>query len=748
MKKCVCLLVAAGLVIGGQVRAADEYWRTDGTAGGTWSSTYWNIGAPNAAGGTGWTAGNNAIFTSNSTLTFATSTIGNVTVSNNAAVTITQAGTLTLGGVRTFDIGAGATLTWTSQGQSTAVGNEGAGIIKNGAGTLDVGAIAANVRVNGNFTINAGTLIVSGNGSLGTNNTLTLNGGLLQSSGTRAFGMTNLVVGGDFALAGTGNANWDAAPLIALGAATRTISNATTSGSRQFRGLIAGDAGVGLNFVGSGGAQIYIGNTGNTFSGSIGIYGGEVAFNGNGALGAGTAITLDGGRLTMASMNTAGTASALTAATINSGRTIYLGDTAGTAISVSGATGVTTNYAVLTDAVGKTGSWAKQGSGLLALSAVNSYSGNTAINNGTLQLISGDNRLPVSTTVSLGQSASANLGILDLNGCNQQVAGLNSVSGNNVNWALKNTLTNSSATAATLTLGGSGTYVFGDGSTNNSGVIAGNITVVMNGSGTQTLGDTNTYTGGTFINSGKLALSGAGSLASSVIDIKHSATFDVSGTTAGSLALAGGKSLTNNGTFSGGLIIQSGASVLGGGSFNGPVTNKAGGYLSPGNGGHTNFFTALTLAGASTNHFWIGSAANHDMSTVSNSLTYTGDGTQMPQLKLDFSSYTWNSGDEIVLYNNLFTGTSDFTGANRFFQFQDAFGNLTNLYNNTLFSAVTAGSATNLFRINYDALANGDGQNNDIAITAIPEPSSLSLLTVFGAAYWLRRRLNRRARYR
>jgi hypothetical protein len=120
----------------------------------------------------------------------------------------------------------------------------------------------------------------------------------------------------------------------------------------------------------------------------------------------------------------------------------------------------------------------------------------------------------------------------------------------------------------------------------------------------------------------------------------------------------------------------------------------------------------------------------------------------MPQLKLDFSSYTWNSGDEIVLYNNLFTGTSDFTGANRFFQFQDAFGNLTNLYNNTLFSAVTAGSATNLFRINYDALANGDGQHNDIAITAIPEPSSLSLLTVFGAAYWLRRRLNRRARYR
>src|ERR1019366_5386110 len=69
-----------------KMQAADEYWRTDGTTGGTWTSTYWNIGSANATGGTGWTSGNNAVFTANSTLTFATATIGNVTVSANQTV--------------------------------------------------------------------------------------------------------------------------------------------------------------------------------------------------------------------------------------------------------------------------------------------------------------------------------------------------------------------------------------------------------------------------------------------------------------------------------------------------------------------------------------------------------------------------------------------------------------------------------------------------------------------------------------
>jgi hypothetical protein len=130
------------------------------------------------------------------------------------------------------------------------------------------------------------------------------------------------------------------------------------------------------------------------------------------------------------------------------------------------------------------------------------------------------------------------------------------------------------------------------------------------------------------------------------------------------------------------------------------------------------------------------------MSVVTNSLNFTGTG--LPQLKLDLGSYTWNQGDQIVLYDNTFIGMSAFDGTNKWFQFTDAFGAVTNLYNNALFSAVTAGgTSTNIFRISYDALANGDAQYNDIAITAIPEPASFNLIVMLGTAFWLRRRIHR-----
>ncbi len=486
-------------------------------------------------------------------MTFATASIGNVTVTASNNVTIAQSGTLTFGAsgagglVRTFDIGDGATLTWQSQNLTA---NSSAGLIKNGNGTLDLGSLTWSTAMNGGFTLNAGTLIVVGNKSQG-NGSLTLNGGTLSTSGTRDYTPTNIVIGGNFALAGTGNQNWDAATTIDLGAVTRVVTNTTTSGSRQFRGVISGAAGAGLTFTGAGGAQLYLGNTNNTFSGPITVNGAEVVFNGNGALGAATNITVDGGRLSFGSMNAAGNTAAIIN-TIDPSKNIFVGDTAGTAISVLSAAGVVSYGGVIVDAPGKTGILVKQGGGALRPGGASTYSGGTFVNNGVVQLTNGNNRLPIATVVNLGQAASANVGVLDLNGYTQQIAGLNSVAGINAT-TNKNTLTSSSS-AATLSIAGNGNYFYGDGTTNNSGSITGPVSLVINGSGTQTLGDTNTYTGRTRILQGTLALGTNGAIASSpVIEIAGGATFDLSARPAG-LSLNNSQTLQASGSATSGAI--------------------------------------------------------------------------------------------------------------------------------------------------------------------------------------------------
>lgn len=83
----------------------------------------------------------------------------------------------------------------------------------------------------------------------------------------------------------------------------------------------------------------------------------------------------------------------------------------------------------------------------------------------------------------------------------------------------------------------------------------------------QTLADTfldiskheNIYTGATTISGGVLAVTGSGTVGTGNITVGTGASFDVSGTTAGSKTMASGKSLGGAGTVVGGLIMASGS---------------------------------------------------------------------------------------------------------------------------------------------------------------------------------------------
>ena len=483
-------------------KAATEYWNTNGTTG-TWNTSVWGSSASGPFTGA-WVSQSDAYFGANSTGTYASTgnEIGNVTVADNATVNMTAGGSVRNSAVTsyisTYNIGTGATLNWASQSQYITGAYSASGFIKNGAGTWNIGAQSA--AYTGGFTLNAGTIIISGANSIGTG-TFTINGGVVQAS-TGKTRTANIVLGGNFENAGTGSDVWSGT--VNLGNATRTINNTTTSGSRSYTGVISGAAGSGLTFSGAGAGQTFIGNTGNTFTGPITITGSEVIFNNNGALGATTSITLDGGRLTIGS-DASGTA--ITSATIATSRNIYLGSTTGTSLSVSGLTGVTTYNGVIADKASSTGSLAKQGAGTLVLGGINTYTGDTSINNGTLKLDAGNDRLPTGTVVSLGSSGN-NLGTFDLNGRNQVIAGLVSTTGTSVA-VTKNTVTSATAATLEINVANGTTKSYGDGTTLNSGVISGSVSLTKSGSGTQVLGDANTYTGTTTINGGTLAVNGS-----------------------------------------------------------------------------------------------------------------------------------------------------------------------------------------------------------------------------------------------
>jgi autotransporter-associated beta strand protein len=295
LKPLSACLALATLVGPAALDAQTLFWNTN-NATATWTNANWaaSSGGPFT---TAWTTNSNARFTANSTVTFASTSIGNVTVDNGVTVTVTAAGTLSsANSVRTIDVGTGALLTWTSQ---TISNNSTTGFIKNGAGTWNIGAMTAATGFTGGFTLNAGTVVVSGDKSFGTG-ALTINGGTIQSSGARAFTPTSLTIGGDFALTGSGTPSWSGS--VAVGSAIRTITNNNTGSGATFSGVISGSTGGGLAFSGTGTTTL---SGANTFSGGTTVSAGTLNIAHHTALGTGSAA-VNGGNLSVGAGVTVG----------------------------------------------------------------------------------------------------------------------------------------------------------------------------------------------------------------------------------------------------------------------------------------------------------------------------------------------------------------------------------------------------------------------------------------------------------
>ena len=174
------------------------------------------------------------------------------------------------------------------------------------------------------------------------------------------------------------------------------------------------------------------------------------------------------------------------------------------------------------------GSLVKTGSGVVKLAAVNSYTGTTQINAGTLSAGIA-NAFSTASAVTVGA-----LGTLSVNGFGATIPSLSGAG----------TVNDGAATAGTLTISSaSGTTTF-TGSLQNGG--SGTLSVVKAGASTQIFAGTDTYTGATSVSAGVLQAGSTTAFGTaSAITLGSSGTFNLGGFNVGLATLAGSGKVGN-----------------------------------------------------------------------------------------------------------------------------------------------------------------------------------------------------------
>jgi autotransporter-associated beta strand protein len=299
--------------------------------------------------------------------------------------------------------------------------------------------------------------------------------------GTNALTMDNGSVSSQINNTGTHTIN---APLTLAG--SNPLAVAVTGGSSRLTisGAIDGTPGIILNGGGTltlAGANNYAGTT---------INAATLAISGSGTLGAtGGTLTLGGGSLDLGTTSqTVGAVSITTAAA--SGDTIRNGSLTGASYSASNTTG---NAVISANLLGTGITLSKSGAGILTLSGANTYSGDTTVSAGTLNL-SSQNALQNSTLTTGGT------GIVFDSSVTGHAFTFGGLSGS-ANLDLRDNA--GSPNAVALTVGGNGANTIFTGALTGSG------SLVKVGDGSLQLGSNNsTYTGSTTIKAGTLIAGG------------------------------------------------------------------------------------------------------------------------------------------------------------------------------------------------------------------------------------------------
>jgi autotransporter-associated beta strand protein len=318
-------------------------------------------------------------------------------------------------GVLTIDQAEGTTSTSTTnfifRNQSAGTGT--LGLTKTGAGTLDLSAVFSGTTYSGGLTVNAGTVAFGAATNAVGSGAITLGGGTLRYTAT---GSTNRTLANSFALASDTTSSIEVADsTVALG-----ISDVISGGGALTK------AGAGTMVL--SGANTYSGGT------ILGL--GTLRLDHVNAAGSGT-ITQSNASSTL-QINTTGTvANAMSIYNISTLQTVTLSGnkTLGNATFTVAADTTTTESGVLSGPGGIT----KAGAGTLVVTASNSFTGNTVVNAGVLNLnsttgsaLGASTNVTVSATLLISQSGQVSeSAVVTLSGGTiQRGAGVSEVFGN------------------------------------------------------------------------------------------------------------------------------------------------------------------------------------------------------------------------------------------------------------------------------------------------------------------------------
>ena len=636
------------------------------------------------AGSTGATTLGNAAFSynnaSNASAGLVLSSGLNVNANTTANFTNSLAGVgrISLGGsTKVFDVGASANM---NIGWAVVSSNASGGLTKNGTGTMTLSA--ANTYT-GATTINAGTIQLSGTGTIGSG-AFSITGGELNLGGVSLANTFTSLTGGTLSngtitnngsnyglqsgivsavLAGTNGFNKTTAGIVSLNAAntytgTTTVNDGTlsignvnalqnstldtgTSGSQAVAFSVAGANTYNIAAI-QGGDTLDFGN--NTIS--IGANNAATSFTGSLAGSGGSLTKVGSGALILSGNNTYTGATTISAGTLRLGNAISNNSTISGDILINGGTlnyqssvnDQISNSATVTMTSGSfalnardetIGAISMSGGDLSITSGVLTLSSNSSLTGGNISITSAGGGINTASTGSttLGNAA------FSYNNASNASAGLVLSSGLNVNANTTANFTNALAGVGRISLGGS-TKVFDVGSSANLNigwaVVSSNSSggLTKNGTGTLTLSAANTFSGTATINQGALSLGNVNALQNSTLDT------GISGSQAVTFGVAGANTY-NIGAIQGGDTLDFGSNTISVGannattSFTGILAGSGGSLTKVGSGSLTvsgaNTYTGSTTISAGT--LVLNGTNSNSAITVNSGGTLAGSGT-------------------------------------------------------------------------------------------------------------------------